>query len=296
MPSQARTSLPYFDVLLQKLDSGISALDLAFGRHVHWGCWPDPKRATGTPEDFAAAAELLSKKVYGAAGVGSGQKVLDAGCGFGGTLASLNENFAPIDLTGLNIDPRQIARARGKVQARPGNKLHFVEGDACAMPFPDRSFDVVLAVECIFHFPDRKKFFAEVQRVLKPGGTFAISDFVPRRFFRPYTASRFAKDMLAPLFGPVQMSYTLKDYGELAAATGFTPLFEEDITAGTVPTYPFLRQLKPALDSDEAPNDWGSYGAEWVSRLGWIGYWILAWRKISDSKSKIAFHSFLKNW
>jgi len=270
-------SLPYFDILLQKLDTGISALDLAFGRHVHWGFWPQAKSALGTPEDFAAAAELLSKKVYLAAGVQSGQKVLDAGCGFGGTLASMNENLSPIDLNGLNIDPRQIERAKRKIEVRPGNSLHFFEGDACAMPFPDQTFDAVTAVECIFHFPDRRKFFSEVRRVLKPGGKFAISDFVPRPFFRSIAASRWVRRSLEPLFGPVQMNYTLKNYRELAAKTGFTPTLEEDITAGTIPTYPFLRKLEPALASTEAPKQWGGRGVEWLSRREWIGYWILAW-------------------
>jgi ubiquinone/menaquinone biosynthesis C-methylase UbiE len=282
MSLQKPIILPYFDVLLEKLDGGSSALDLAFGRHVHWGFWPQPQVATGTPEDFAAAAELLSKKVYQAAQVQTGQKILDAGCGFGGTLASLNENFSPIDLTGLNIDPRQIARAKTKLQLRPGNRLSFVEGNACAMPFPDQSFDVVLAVECIFHFSDRKKFFAEVRRVLKPGGILAISDFVPKWFFRAYSGSKFAQGLMAPLFGPVQMNYTLSDYRKLAASSGFVMLCEENITRGTLPTYPFLRKLQTALEQGKVPNDWGSYASEWVSRLGWLGYWIFSWRRVEE--------------
>ena len=125
-PDSTPISLPYFDILLQTLDTGIGELDDAFGRHVHWGYWADPSRANGTSRDFAQAAEALSRKVYQAAGAHNGQTYLDAGCGFGGTLASLNENFQDMDLTGLNIDPRQIARAEKKVQARPGNRLRFV--------------------------------------------------------------------------------------------------------------------------------------------------------------------------
>jgi hypothetical protein len=106
----------------------------------------------------------------------------------------------------------------------------------------------------------------------------AISDFVPRRFLRGYTASRLAKGLIAPLFGPVAMDYTLADYRKLAATAGFSPLLEEDITAGTVPTYPFLRKLRSALGVDKIQNDWGGYGAEILTRLGWLGYWIFSWR------------------
>lgn len=271
-------SLPYFDILLSQLDSGIPALDLAFGRHVHWGFWEDPRRATGTPEDFAEAAERLSQKVYRAARVREGEKVLDAGCGFGGTLASLNENFSNLDLTGLNIDARQIARAKTKFQARAGNRLQYAEGDACAMPFPDDAFDAVLAVECIFHFPDRRKFFSEARRVLKPGGRLAICDFLPGKLFRRFTASQGMQRSLAPIFGPMKMNYTLSDYRALAEETGFAAEEETDITPGTIPTYPFLRSLQKIIGPAGGSHPWAGYSTEWVGRLGWLKYYVLSWR------------------
>ena len=275
----APISLPYFDILLERLDTGIIALDHAFGRHVHWGYWPDPSRSTGTSENFAEAAEALSRQVYQAAGVKNDQTYLDAGCGFGGTLASLNENFTGMKLTGLNIHPRQIARAEKKIQARSGNTLRFVAGDACAMPFPDASFDVISAVECIFHFPSRRDFFAQAHRVLKPGGTLAICDFLPKRFFRWYLRTNSARQSMAKLFGPVQMDHTLGDYRQLAAASGFKALVEKNITRNTIPTYPFLRKLTPEWAPDVDPKDWGGRKAEWVSRLGLLEYWVLAWRR-----------------
>ena len=114
-------------------------------------------------------------------------RVLDAGCGFGGTLACLQDRVERLDLTGLNIDPRQLQRAQKLVQPRPGSSLRFVAGDACALPFADASFDRVLAVECIFHFPSRAAFLAEVRRVLRPGGVLVLSDFVPASAWVPVT-------------------------------------------------------------------------------------------------------------
>jgi cyclopropane fatty-acyl-phospholipid synthase-like methyltransferase len=54
---------------------------------VHWGYWPEPSQATGTAEDYGRAAEALCRHVCAPAMIEDGQAVLDAGCGFGGTIA-----------------------------------------------------------------------------------------------------------------------------------------------------------------------------------------------------------------
>lgn len=157
--------LPYFDLLLEHRAEPAARV---FERYVHWGYWANPASATRDLGEFAAAMERLNTEIVDAARPADGQAVLDAGCGFGGTLASLQRRFKSTDLTGVNIDPRQLKLARLQV---PGPR--FIEGDACALPLPDASFDRVLAVECIFHFPSRAKFLREAARVLKPGGLLA---------------------------------------------------------------------------------------------------------------------------
>src|SRR5439155_10489956 len=139
-----------------------------------WGYWDDPASADGSLSNFAAAAARLSRQVIAAAGVRDGQRVLDAGCGFGGTLADLHERLPGVDLVGLNIDARQLGQAREQLPTR----VRLVAGDACRLPFADASFDRVLCVEAIFHFAGRDLFLAEVRRVLRPGGRLVLSDFV----------------------------------------------------------------------------------------------------------------------
>lgn len=78
--------LPYFDALLQEINQGNPEILAAFGRHVHWGYWENPGTADGSTADFAQAAENLCQRVCDAGTLANGQRILDAGCGFGGTL------------------------------------------------------------------------------------------------------------------------------------------------------------------------------------------------------------------
>lgn len=242
--TQVSIQLPYFDFLLSEFKDGNVDVQSAFGRHVHWGYWENPQAADGTVEDFAQATEALSRMITDAADIQSGMKVLDAGCGFGGTTASMNERFAPIDLVGLNIDERQLQRAKEQVLPVNGNTIEFVPGNACKLPFADQSFDAVVAVECIFHFPSREEFFKEAARVLKPGGKLALSDFV-RPEDEPSWLGNFEGlvfPIIGVLYGQVN-SCTMEDYGNLAQLAGLQPCLQQDITAETMPTYDMLASL-----------------------------------------------------
>lgn len=277
------SNLPYFDFLFDELGKHNPSIEKSFGRHVHWGYWAEPDKATADDEDYGRAAEALTRELYTLAGVHDGERVLDVGCGFGGTVASLNEQFGGMALTGLNIDERQLARARELVKPLRDNKIEFRAGDACAMPFADQGFDRILAVECIFHFPSRDTFFREAHRVLKPGGVLALSDFVPVPVFLPATwllTSRLFDKF--NVFGRCNVQYTLARYRRLAGASGFEPVAERDVTENIMPSYTYLQTIGRKAASE------GSFGGvadrllrvtelRAVFRL--LPYYLLAFRK-----------------
>lgn len=103
----------------------------------------------------------------------TGKKVLEVSCGAGGGAAYIMRTLGPASYTGLDLNPASIEKAR-KTHVLPG--LDFVQGDAQKLPFPDESFDVVINVEASHQYPELDRFFAEVARVLRPGGHFLYTD------------------------------------------------------------------------------------------------------------------------
>ena len=273
--------MPYFDFLFEKFERGDQQFITAYGKHVHWGYWPDPKNVSTTPESYAQAQDALSRLVFEGAQVRNGMKVLDVGCGFGGTIDLINEAYSDVHLSGLNIDARQLDRARGWVKAKPSNSVEFVEGDACQLPFGDDAFDALTAVECIFHFPSRLRFLKEAHRVMKPGSWLSISDFVPSGIFLPILAvgALFVQRHLSKVYGDSDAVVTPTIYKVIWRMAGFRRIEFQDITRETLPTFPALQGLYSESDFGDIQLKRANRPIETASRLGMLKYMIIRFQK-----------------
>lgn len=272
--------LPYFDLLINERQDGGESGQL-WENQVHWGYWEDPKTADGTRNDYVAAMEQMDHVLFAAGKVADRQKLLDAGCGFGGTIRQLNSTYSGMDLTGLNIDPRQLAAAETQTTPVNGNKIGWIEADACQLPFEDNSFDRVLAVECIFHFPSREKFLAEAARVLKPGGYLAVSDFVPTlTFFGKTPFWMVIRTQIAKSYGTLG-SIPLRGYRSMGKRAGLQLESNRNIRKNTLPTYPFILKFCREQGSADAQQvlTVGTRWMKWLSKLGFIQYRVYTFHK-----------------
>ena len=99
--------------------------------------------------------------------------LLDVGNGLGAQDPVIAEVARPRSLTAVNITLSQLVAGRERLAAAGARA---VNADATRLPIRDASIDGVISVEAAFHFPSRARFFAEVVRVLRPGGVLSMSD------------------------------------------------------------------------------------------------------------------------
>ena len=106
-----------------------------------------------------------------------GERVLDLGSGAGtDSLIAAQMVGDTGRVTGIDMTPKMLARARAAASEMGIDNAEFVEAEAEQLPFPDASFDVVISNGVIDLIPDKDAVFAELFRVLAPGGRIQIAD------------------------------------------------------------------------------------------------------------------------
>ncbi|KAH8645450.1 S-adenosyl-methionine-sterol-C-methyltransferase [Xylariales sp. PMI_506] len=118
-------------------------------------------------------------------GLKPGMKVLDLGCGRGRVAAHMAA-YTGAQVTGLNIDPNQVAQAR-EFNKELGLQNEFVEHDQndLPLPFADGTFDAFYEIQALSLCKDPRALFKEVYRVLKPGARFLLMDWVSLPAYNP---------------------------------------------------------------------------------------------------------------
>ncbi|MFI1255279.1 class I SAM-dependent methyltransferase [Streptomyces netropsis] len=151
------------------------------GGFINFGYWQGIDLDSElTEHDRVNSQQALYRRVLGALVPTETSRALEVGCGLGAGCAVALEEFGFAHVTGMDIHPQQLERAR-RARSRllePGSRqLSLAHGAAENMPFDDGTFDRVYSVEAAQHFRDLDAFARETARVLRPGGHAAVASF-----------------------------------------------------------------------------------------------------------------------
>jgi tocopherol O-methyltransferase len=198
--------------------------------HMHYGFDRDLPRG-GNP------TEHMVRYLAGIAGIRKGERLLDAGCGVGGSAIFLAREPGCRSF-GITLVEKQARLAKGFARAsalkHPGGQAaRFAVNDFHVPAFKSGSFDVVWALESFDHAADKQAWVAAMFRLLKPGGRLVIADgfreAVPETAAQAREYATFLAGWAVPhLCSPSE----LEAYG---ARAGFELLHGEDISADVMP-------------------------------------------------------------
>src|SRR5438067_4744756 len=135
------------------------------------------------PEELANVPEAAVESFAGVANpwtmgrLAEGERVLDLGSG-AGTDSLIAAQMVGLEghVVGIDMTPAMLSKARAAAAQMGATNVEFVESEAEQLPFPDGSFDVVISNGVIDLIPDKDAVFAELYRVLTPGGRIQIAD------------------------------------------------------------------------------------------------------------------------
>jgi ubiquinone/menaquinone biosynthesis C-methylase UbiE len=126
-----------------------------------------------------AEDEVEAREVYlDLLGIADGERVLDVGCGSGAVTRAIARRVGDRGVAvGLDQSPALLAVARELAREEgPEGRIEFHEGSALQLPFPDRSFAVVVCATVLSHVPGGEAALPELARVLRPGGRLGVFD------------------------------------------------------------------------------------------------------------------------
>ena len=175
-------------------------------------------------DEFHIRGHIATKELAQCIDIKSSFRVLDLGCGLGGSARYLASVYG-CHVTGLDLT-REYCQAASALSSYTGlgNNTTFIQGNALEIPFANNNFDMVWTEHVQMNSEDKKQFYSEIIRVLKPGGKFLFHDIFQGRRNNPYLPVAWADD---PSMNFLLTPNNLKD---LLISLGFFIITWKDVT------------------------------------------------------------------
>ena len=223
-----------------------------WGEHLHHGYW-----IRGDESKEKAQLQLIEHLAQ-LANVKPSSDILDIGCGFGASSLYLAKHYNAT-VTGITISSVQVEMA---IQAAAREQLDakFLLMDAEAMNF-QKQFDVLWSVESISHYQNRQGFFASAAKLLKPGGSLAITDWFKKENLTREETRKFIDPIEKGMFVELQV---MDDYEQFLISNGLQILRREVLNKNCAKTWDLC------LDIIKNKSFWAlaaKYGTHFVSYL-----------------------------
>jgi tocopherol O-methyltransferase len=223
-----------------------------WGEHLHHGYW-----VHGNETKEAAQIQLV-EYLARLANVRPGSRILDIGCGFGGSSLHLAKHYGAI-ATGITISHVQLEMAN-RAAAKADLDAKFLLMDAEAMHFP-QPFDLLWSIESISHYQDPERFFHSAVNFLKPGGTFALTDWFQKENLSPAERKKFIEPIEKGMFVELR---TMNDYADFLASSGLRTVHRQVLTPNCSKTWDLC------LDIIKEKSLWAmaaKYGSDFLTYL-----------------------------
>jgi len=249
-----------------------------YGDQIH------PGFLQGGDDDIREAALRATARLAELAHIAAGATVLETACGVGGTARFLAAKRGA-SVVATNIARSQLAIAAEWTRNAPGaERIRYEFADYHALPYADSSFDVYWCQDSLLFSTDKPRALAEAARVVRPGGTIAISDLTVVGTPAPDAAA-----LLTEISAPGLWS--AEDYRHGLAAAGFEGIVVEDWSRHVLPSFDLLtaeiaakRAKLAAIASEADVAETLERYALWckASRTGNLGWFALVGTRRKD--------------
>jgi cyclopropane fatty-acyl-phospholipid synthase-like methyltransferase len=198
------------------------AWDLNHSLAMHYGYTDDEVR------DFRPSLANMNRQMAHYAEIKAGERVLDAGCGVGGSAIFLAKSLG-CEVSGISLSEAQIKQAQQNAMTHQvEDLLSFSYQDFTQTTFSDASFDVIWGLESIVHQKDKSAFLREAKRILKPGGRIILGEYIKvPRVLNAKEEALLNKWLEAWAVAPLAR---LTDFAESVRELGFTAMRSDNIT------------------------------------------------------------------